>query len=310
MARGLRHKELRTLLGTVQSSRRSSLLGSLRFANGVTARAANSVGHREPMKTNRVAGDYVHSTRNHDSPSSGRRTLHRSGRKQAAQRRATPLEKPIRIVVVDDHRFMREVIAAMLRRQDSRYDVLAEAADGKSAIDVCRRVLPDLVLLDINLPDVSGIDLVPQIKKASPGTRVLLCTAYVTDDRIVDALRSGAEGFAEKTNTWSDFAEAVDRVLRGERYFCAHPSTALVETLPDLRKGLTPASTVGLSSREKEILTVIAQGATSKEIASKLGISVATVDTHRKHIMAKLHIRNVAGLVVFAFRAGLLKVQR
>src|SRR5205823_5294925 len=108
---------------------------------------------------------------------------------------------------------MREVIAAMLRRQNSRYEVLAEASDAKGAIDACRRSSPDLVLLDINLPDTSGIDIVPAIKKVSPNTRVLLCTAYVTDDRILDALRSGAEGFAEKTNTWSDFLEAIDRVV-------------------------------------------------------------------------------------------------
>jgi DNA-binding NarL/FixJ family response regulator len=230
--------------------------------------------------------------------------------KQPASDRGRAHEGPIRIVVVDDHRFMREVIAAMLRRQDSRYQVLAEAADAKEAVDACQRLSPDLVILDINLPDMSGIDLVPKIKKVSPQTRVLLCTAYVTDDRILDALHSGADGFAEKTNTWSDFVDAIDRVIHGQHYFCSHTSEALVEAAPNLREGLAPASTVGLSSREKEILTHIAEGATSKEIASKLGISVATVDTHRSHLMAKLHIRNVAGLVVFAFRAGLIKLKR
>ncbi|HET9418301.1 MAG TPA: response regulator transcription factor [Chthoniobacterales bacterium] len=214
------------------------------------------------------------------------------------------------IVVVDDHRFMRELIAAMLRRHDSRYEVVAEVADAKSAIDACQRLSPDLVVLDINLPDASGIDIVPQIKKVSPHTRVLLCTAYVTDDRIVDALTSGAEGFAEKTNTWRDFAEAIDRVLGGEHYFCARPSAAFANAAPAIGKGLAPASTAGLSPREKEILALIAEGATSKEIASKLGISVATVETHRRRLMAKLHIRNVAGLVVFAFRAGLIRLQR
>jgi DNA-binding NarL/FixJ family response regulator len=215
----------------------------------------------------------------------------------------------VRIVVVDDHRFMRELITAMLRRHDTRYDVVAEATDAKGAIEACQRFSPNLLLLDINLPDASGIDIVPQIKKVSPHTRVLLCTAFVTDDRIVDALNSGADGFAEKTNTWRDFAEAVDRVVGGEHYFCARPSTGLVEAAPPAQ-GLVPASTVGLSRRETEILTLIAEGATSKEIASKLGISVSTVETHRSHLMAKLHIRNVAGLVVFAFRAGLIRLQR
>jgi DNA-binding NarL/FixJ family response regulator len=214
------------------------------------------------------------------------------------------------IVVVDDHQFMREVVAGMLRRHNSHYDVLAEAADAKGAIEACQTFSPDLVLLDINLPDASGIDIVPQIKKVSPRTRVLLCTAYVTDDRIVDALASGAEGFAEKTNTWKDFVEAIDRVAGGEHYFCARPSAALLEAAAANGKGLAPASTVGLSRRQKEILTLIAEGATSKEIASKLSISLATVETHRRNLMAKLHIRNVAGLVVFAFRAGLIRLQR
>lgn len=217
-------------------------------------------------------------------------------------------ERPVRIVVVDDYRFMREIIATMLRRQ-GRYEVLAEAADAKGAVEACARLTPDLVLLDINLPDVSGIDLVPQIKRVSPKTRVLLCTAYVSDDRILDALRSGADGFAEKTNTWGDFVEAIDRVVGGEHYFRAGTNAALVG-MPDKHKGLARASTAGLSGREKEILTLVAEGATSKEIASRLGISVGTVDTHRKNVMAKLHIRNVAGLVVFAFRAGLITLQR
>src|SRR3954464_2364917 len=102
---------------------------------------------------------------------------------------------------------------------------------------------------------MSGIDVVPLIKKVSPDTRVLLCTAYVTDDRILDAFRSGAEGFVEKTNTWNDFVEAIDRVIAGERYFCAHTSTALVRAAPEIETALAPVSTVGLSSREKEILT-------------------------------------------------------
>ena len=239
-----------------------------------------------------------------------RQTAIRPGSKHHRLRRKNGAASRVRIVVVDDHRFMREMIAAMLRRHDTRYDVVAEAADAKGAIDVCQRLSPDLVLLDINLPDASGIDIVPEIKKVSPTTRVLLCTAYVTDDRIVDALASGAEGFAEKTNTWKDFVQAIDRVAGGEHYFCARPSAALVERAGANGKGLAPASTVGLSHRQKEILTLVAEGATSKEIASKLGISVATVEAHRSQLMAKLHIRNVAGLVVFAFRAGLIRLQR
>jgi DNA-binding NarL/FixJ family response regulator len=239
-----------------------------------------------------------------------KRAIRSRSKNHDARRSSGVAMSRVGIIIVDDHQFMREVVAAMLRRHDSRYDVLAEAADAKGAIDVCQKLSPDLVLLDINLPDASGIDIVPQIKQVSPHTRVLLCTAYVTDDRFVDALASGAEGFAEKTNTWQDFAQAIDRVVDGEQYFCARPSAAFVDGMPAIDKGLASASTVGLSPREKQILTLIAEGATSKEIASKLGISGATVETHRRRLMAKLHIRNVAGLVVFAFRAGLIRLRR
>src|SRR5207302_8998197 len=126
-------------------------------------------------------------TNAHLSSGDGSRMAIRSRSKnEKARNRSGLAASPVRIVVVDDHRFMREVTAAMLRRHNSRYDVIAEVADAKGAIGACHRLSPDLVVLDINLPDASGIDIVPQIKKVSPRTRVLLCTAYVTDDRIVD----------------------------------------------------------------------------------------------------------------------------
>ncbi|MDQ3626782.1 MAG: response regulator transcription factor [Verrucomicrobiota bacterium] len=217
-------------------------------------------------------------------------------------------QQPIRIVVVDDHQFMRELIIRMLGRPAARYTVVAEGADAKGAVAACEEFQPDLLILDINLPDESGIDAVPRLKEASPRTRILLCTAYVTDDRVIDAMRSGAHGFVEKTNTWNDFVDAVDRVGSGEHYFSSHHSGALTDIEPAERGGLTPASVVGLSGREKDVLQLIAHGNTSKEIAAKLGISVGTVETHRTNLMKKLHIRNVAGLVVFAFRAGLIRL--
>lgn len=218
--------------------------------------------------------------------------------------------RPVSIVVVDDHRFMRELISAMLGRQDGRYKVVADGGDAKSAIAACAKLRPDLLILDINLPDESGIDAVSKLRKVSPDTKILLCTAYVTDDRVLDALRSGAHGFVEKTNSWNDFVDAVERVARGEHYFCARSSGALGDASSAVQRELAPASTVALSSREKEVLTCIAHGSTSKEIAQKLGVGVGTVDTHRANLMKKLHIRNVAGLVVFAFRAGLIRLAR
>ena len=107
----------------------------------------------------------------------------------------------------------------MLARQEGRYRVVAEKGDAATAIQACRELAPDLLILDINLPDISGIAAIPKIRKLAPGTRILLCTAFVTDERVVEALRSGADGFVEKTNSWDDFIEAVQRVSGGEHFF-------------------------------------------------------------------------------------------
>lgn len=220
--------------------------------------------------------------------------------------RSTP---PVRIVVVDDHKFMRELISAMLARQSGRYNVVAEHGDASTAIRACEELGPDLLILDINLPDLNGIEAVPHIKKVAPHTRILLCTAFVSDQRVIDALRSGADGFVEKTNTWEDFVEAIERVTNGEHFFRSQSCPAL--TAPgthDDRKPTGAIATVHLSQRENEILTLIATGNISKEIATKLGISIGTVETHRTNLMRKLRARNMADLVVYAFRVGLIKL--
>lgn len=219
----------------------------------------------------------------------------------------TRRQEPVRTVVVDDHVFMRELIGARLSREHSRYKVLAEVGDAAAAVAACRRLSPDLLILDINLPDQSGIDAVPDVKRVSPSTCVLLCTAYATDDRIADAMRSGADGFVEKTNTWDDFINAVNCVSGGERYFRSS-SPKLRPVSSESRPELPVSPKLQLSDREREVLALIAEGATSKEIASKLSISLQTVETHRSNLMTKLRVRNMAGMVIYAVRHGLVKL--
>src|SRR4051812_1663249 len=197
--------------------------------------------------------------------------------------------RPISIMVVDDHVFMRELIARMLGRQKGRYKVVSECGDVKSALSACEEFKPDLLILDINLPDQSGIDAVPAFKKISPFTRILLCTAFVTDERILEALRSGTHGFVEKTNSWDSFLEAVARVAAGEHFFCARSSAALAHFSQLPPKGASPRAAT-LSPRQKEILTLVAHGDSSKEVAQKLGISVGTIDVHRANLMKKLRV--------------------
>lgn len=213
----------------------------------------------------------------------------------------------VRTVVVDDHAFMRELIGARLARERSRFKVLAEVGDAASAVAACRQLAPDLCILDINLPDRSGIDIVQDVKRVSPLTSILLCTAYATDDRISDAMRSGAEGFVEKTNTWDEFIEAVNCVSGGERYFRSSSPKLRPAPLQTERPTFTTPQP-RLSEREREVLSLIAEGCTSKEIAARLFISLQTVETHRSNLMTKLKVRNMAGMVVYAVRLGLVKL--
>ena len=200
-----------------------------------------------------------------------------------------------RVAVVDDHAFMRDLIARELSRRHEDYDVVATVATAADAISICRNLTPNLLVLDINLPDRTGVAAVPDIRRVSPRTRILLCTAFPREDWLGQASSCGADGFVEKTNTWDDFRLAVDRVSQGQRYFCAGAA----------RRRDVPASTnVRLSPREWEILHLIAGGMTTKEIAARLFISVPTVETHRARLMTKTGVRNVAGLVRFAMQTG------
>lgn len=205
-------------------------------------------------------------------------------------------KKHIRVAVVDDHAFVRDMIVRALSHSTSGYEVVAAVGSAAEAISVCQRFEPHLLVLDISLPDQTGVAAVPEIKRRSPGTRILLCTAFPKEDWLDEARACGADGFVEKTSTWDNFLIAIERVSTGHRYFCsAGAPTQKAETKPAAH----------LSPREREILSLIAAGMTTKEIAAKLFISVPTVETHRANLMSKTGARNVAGLVRFAMGAGL-----
>lgn len=168
-----------------------------------------------------------------------------------------------------------------------------------AAAATCKDLKPDLLVLDIHLPDRTGVAAVPEIKRVSPQTRILLCTAYPSEDCIDEATKSGADGFVEKTNTWDDFMVAVDRVSRGQRYFCSGRKFTSQRVQP---QNNVP---VNLTPREREILTLVISGMTTKEIATQLFISIPTVEAHRASLMKKTGVRNAAGLVRFAIESQL-----
>lgn len=215
-----------------------------------------------------------------------------------AEAREGPRTTRIRVAVVDDHTFIRELMCRALAKQNGDYHVVASVGTASEAVAVCKEFKPHLVILDIHLPDRSGVAAVPDIRRVSPATRVLLCTAFPKEDWINEATACGADGFVEKTNTWADFMVVISRVLRGERYFSA--SAYSPKNYMQVRDAATAAN---LTAREREILQLIALGMTTKEVAARLGVSVATVETHRAHLMTKTAARNVAGLVRFAIQA-------
>jgi DNA-binding NarL/FixJ family response regulator len=199
---------------------------------------------------------------------------------------------------VDDHAFMRDLISRELTRSTRRYNVVAAVGTAAEAIAACRRFEPHVLVLDINLPDRTGVAAIPDIRRASPATRILLCTAFPKEEWFHKASTCGADGFVEKTNTWDEFMVAVERVNGGQRYFCSGGGAS------SDRQG-NEKMALRLTPREREILKLIASGMTTKEIAAQLFISVPTVETHRANLMTKTGGRNVVSLVRFAIDAGL-----
>jgi DNA-binding NarL/FixJ family response regulator len=224
----------------------------------------------------------------------------------APKNRESGKNEAVRVVIVDDHTFMRDLMARTLARQRSRYEILAAVGTAAEAMAACEQFKPDLLILDINLPDQNGIDALPELSRIAPATRVLLCTGFPTDDRISDLAKAGAHGFVEKTNTWDEFLQAVERVSQGEYYFSSY-NDRMGSKSSSARKLERTSVAPHLTVREKEIITLIAQGLTSKEIGAKLYISPATVETHRANLMGKLGVRNAVGIASYAYRTGLVK---
>jgi len=214
----------------------------------------------------------------------------------------------LRIAIADDHVLTRESLFSMISQGNRNCELLAEASTAAETLAIFQRATPDLLLIDVDLAGKSGVALVAEIKRLSPATRVLLYCAAAREGDILAALRAGADGFLEKTCSRSDFLQAIERVCGGDHYLCPRTVNALAKSLR--RKGLQESETrhrPELTRREKEILAFIASGASSKEIASKLFLSVSTVETHRANVMTKIGARNVAQLIHYGLENGLVK---
>ena len=215
--------------------------------------------------------------------------------------------KKIRILVVDDHALFREGIKALLSRYDD-LEVAGEAADGKDAIDQATRLHPDIVLMDIAMPGLGGLEATLELKKISPEIKILVLTQYADQEYLYRFLKAGVSGYVLKRAAGADLVSAIRSVQRGGTFL--HPDVAPT-VIEGYLGGLQPPEEEDiyetLTDREKQVLKLVAEGKTNKEIADILSISVKTAMAHRANTADKLGIHNRAELVKFALQRGIVK---
>jgi len=210
----------------------------------------------------------------------------------------------MKVLLADDHGLIREGLRALLEKNG--VEVVGEAADGHEAIAQAKLLRPDVVVIDIAMPGLNGIDAARRLRVEAPQVKVLALSMN-SDARYVMAMfEAGAVGYLLKNAASAELLGALTTVLRGETYLSAAlPGTLLTQALAARRGSTPPGGTKLLSGREREVLQLIAEGKTSKEIAIKLNIAVPTVDSHRRQLMAKLEVRTIAELTKYAIREGL-----
>jgi two-component system response regulator NreC len=208
-----------------------------------------------------------------------------------------------KVLIVDDHAVVRKGVRSLLEDAEG-FTVVGEAATGRDALAEVRRLRPDFVLLDITLPDANGLDLIPQITTAAPATKVVVLTMHEGEDYFFRALQAGAVGYVIKAGDAEHILAALRAVLDGGVYLYPSLAKTLVgEHLRDRESSVT----ADLSPREKDVLRLIAEGMSNKEIAASLSISVTTAQTHRNRIMQKLGLHTSVELVRYAIRRGIIQ---
>jgi DNA-binding NarL/FixJ family response regulator len=208
---------------------------------------------------------------------------------------------PLRIILADDHLIVRQGLRSILEQE--AHTVLGEAGDGREAIRLAQELRPDVAVLDLAMPLLNGLDAAREIVRVSPQTKTILLTMHTEDPYVMEAMRAGVNGYLLKTQAAQDLVQAVREVSRGAMYLSPGISRTVVEAY--LAKSELPPDP--LTSREREVLQLIAEGKTTKEVAVILGVSVKTAESHRTRIMGKLEIHETATLVRYAIRRGLIQ---
>lgn len=216
--------------------------------------------------------------------------------------------KQITVLLAEDHMIVREGFRKMLELE-ADLKVVGEAQDGRQAVAMVKKFHPDVVLMDIAMPLLNGLEATRQVLLAAPTTKVLMLSAHSDDAYVGNAIESGAVGFLLKQSSAQSVCQAIREVQKGNTFFSASIAKRIHDRdrkSPD-RSGFPKSRNASLSSREAEVLQLIAEGKANKEAASELGISVKTVEKHREHLMRKLNIHDTAGLTRYAISTGIIE---
>ncbi len=207
----------------------------------------------------------------------------------------------VRVVIADDHEMFRQGLKVLLEEEGFMF--VGEASDGREAVRLCEAHHPEVAILDLSMPMLNGVFAAREIIKANPRTKVVLLTQHTEEHVVLEALRAGVRGYVLKTRASSELVDALRAVCRGEMYLTQSISQTVVQAF--LSKADLPERP--LSDRERQVLQLVAEGKTTKEIATLLGISVNTAESHRSNLMEKLDIHDTAGLVRYALRHGVIE---
>lgn len=216
------------------------------------------------------------------------------------------MKEKYRIVIAEDHTILREGLRAILSLHDG-FDVVGEADDGFSAVKCVEKSSPDLVLMDLSMPRMSGLDAIMEIKKRFPETKILALTVHRTEEYILATLQAGADGYLLKDASRDELTVAMESVLIGKPYLSPGVSGKVIKGYLEGRRNVKSAWD-RLTQREREVLKLIAEGYKNKEIADYLCISLKTVEKHRSNLMKKLDLHSAASLTSFAMKKGLVTI--